>query len=148
MEETTKSVNLNGTFRFKVDAKGRVSLPAKFRKVLDKELVVTKDPSFECLRVFEQDDFNEWIDRILEEKLGEFSESNRVHLNYRRKLKGGSADVEIDATNRILLPASQREAVGISKEVVIVGNKGYFEIWDAELYDAMDAEIDLGDLFD
>ena len=44
--------------------------------------------------------------------------------------------------------AEQREAVGIDKEVVVVGNTGYFEIWDAKRYDAVDDETDLGLLFD
>ncbi len=148
MEETGKIVDLYGTFRFKVDSKGRVSLPAKFRKVLDKDLVVTQDPQFDCLRVFEQNDFNAWITRVLTERLGEFSETNKTHLSYRRALKARSENVEIDATNRILLPAGQREKVGITKDVVIVGNTGYFEIWDAKRYDEMDAGIDLDSLFD
>lgn len=148
MEETGKIVDLYGTFRFKVDAKGRVSLPAKFRKVLDKDLVVAKDPQFECLRVFEQDDFNDWITRVLTEQLGEFSETNKTHLSYRRALKARAESVEIDATNRILLPANLRKDVHIEKDVVIVGNTGYFEIWDAKRYDETDAEVDLDSLFD
>ena len=58
MENSEKIVDLNGSFRFKVDAKGRVSLPSQFRKVLANELVVTLDPHDEFLMVFEQTDFN------------------------------------------------------------------------------------------
>ena len=47
-----------------------------------------------------------------------------------------------------MLAADQRETVEISKDVVIVGNTGYFEIWDARRYDEMDAGIDLGFLID
>ena len=147
MEETEKIVDLNGKFRFKIDAKGRMSLPAKFRKDLDKDLVVTKDPMFDCLRVFEQKDFNAWVARMLEEKLGEFNETDKQHVAMRRWFKQNAEDVEIDSTNRILLPAGQRDLVGITKDVVIVGNKGYFEVWDAQRFDDMNAEYDFGALF-
>ena len=63
-EEVTprRDVVLNGEYRFKVDGKGRVSLPAKFRKVLSTQLVVAKDLDNECLYVFETPDF-EALDR-------------------------------------------------------------------------------------
>lgn len=147
MEETEKIVDLNGSFRFKVDAKGRMSLPSQFRKVLSNELVVTIDPLNDCLMVFEQPDFNAWVATLLKEKLGDFASNNKTHLAMRRKLKSRARDVEVDSTGRIMLAADQREAVDIAKEVVIVGNTGYFEVWDAKRYDEMDADIDLGFLF-
>ena len=143
MEETGKIVDLNGEFRFKIDAKGRMSLPAKFRKVLANELVVTRDPLDEYLMVFEQQEFNAWVSRLLNEKLGEFSSANKQHLALRRKLKARALDVELDSSNRIMLASELRNAVGIDKDVVIVGNTGYFEVWDAKRYDEMDSEIDL-----
>lgn len=148
MESSEKIVDLNGSFRFKVDAKGRVSLPAQFRKALASDLVVTLDPRDEFLMVFEQPSFNEWVYKLLVEKFGELKPSNRTHLAVRRKLKARARDVEVDSSGRIMLAADQRETVEISKDVVIVGNTGYFEIWDASRYDEMDAEIDLGFLVD
>ena len=81
-----------------------------------------------------------------DESLSRLSKSRRKNL--RRKLKSRAADVSIDAAGRIMISAEQREAVGIDKEVVVVGNTGYFEIWDAKRYDAVDDETDLGLLFD
>ena len=46
-----------------------------------------------------------------------------------------------------MISAEQREAVGIDKEVVVVGNTGYFEVWDAKRYEAQDDDTDLGVLF-
>lgn len=146
MEEAENSVkkviDLNGEYRFKIDSKGRMSLPAKFRKVMGKDLVVARDIQFDCLRVFEQEDYNEWVAQVLTEKLGEFKQTDKRHVSMRRWLKRRAEAVEIDATNRILLPAGQRAAVGITKDVVIVGNTGYFEIWDAQRFDELDAEYD------
>ena len=50
-EEGNKVVDLNSAYRHKVDAKGRMSLPASFRKVLSTDLVVTRNPKDECLYV-------------------------------------------------------------------------------------------------
>ena len=146
MEETEKIVDLNGEFRFKIDAKGRMSLPATFRKVLPTNLVVTRNIEDECLYVFEEPEFNAWVVRVLEKALGPYDDTSRKHIGYRRKMKARARNVEIDNSGRIMLNAEQREAVGIDKDVVIVGNTGYFEVWDAASYDEMDADIDLGSL--
>ena len=147
MTEAMATVDLNGEFRFKTDAKGRMSLPAKFRKVLSSELVVTLDPQDECIRVFEPEAFNEWVVNLFEDRFGGFNSSNKMHIQLRRKLKARAFDVQVDSAGRIMLPAEQRDAVGIDRDVVIVGNTGYFEVWDAKCYEAADAEIDLSELF-
>ena len=61
-----RDVVLNGEYRFKVDGKGRVSLPAKFRKVLSTQLVVARDLDNECLYVFETPDFEAWITKLFD----------------------------------------------------------------------------------
>ena len=143
LADQPRQVDLNGEFRFKVDAKGRVALPAKFRKVLSKDLVVTLELGDECVYVFETPDFNKWVDKLFVDKFGEFKESDRVHVKLRRKLKGRARDVEVDSSGRIMLPAEVRAAAGIDKEVGIVGNTGRFEIWDAKRYEEMNDDIDL-----
>lgn len=143
MEETFETVDLNGEFRFKADAKGRVSLPAKFRKVLPSELVVTPDPDSRYLMVFTSDAFNAWVKGLMRDTLGEFDSSSRKHLGLRRALKARAYDVQVDSAGRIMLPAEQRSMTGIEKDVVIVGNEGYFEVWDAKRYEEDSEEFDL-----
>ena len=148
MTEVKAIVDLNGEYRFKTDAKGRMSLPAKFRKVLSSELVVTRDPEDEYIMVFEAEAFDEWVVSLFESAFeGGYNPTNRMHQAYRRKLKSRALDVQVDSAGRIMLPAEQRDAVGIDRDVVIVGNTGYFEVWDAKRYEAADAEIDLSELF-
>ena len=142
-----KVVDLNSAYRHKVDAKGRMSLPASFRKVLSTDLVVTRNPKDECLYVFEPQGFNAWVAKVFEDTFGKFDDTDDLHLRLRRKLKARAADVSIDAAGRIMLSAEQREAVGIDKDVVVVGNTGYFEIWDAKRYDQVDVDTDLSLLF-
>ena len=146
MEEARKIVDLNGEFRFKVDGKGRVSLPSKFRKSLQGDLVVTPDLESKHLMVFEQQDFNDWIDALFVDRFGEYKPSSRQHQDLRRALKARSFDVEVDKAGRILLPADQRADVGIDRDVAIIGNTGYFEIWDASNYDKKSTQVDLTEL--
>ena len=137
-------VDINGEYRFKVDGKGRVSLPSKFRKVLSKDLVVARELEDQCLYVFETPDYNALVEKLFVDKFGEYKESDRMHVALHRKLKGRARDVEVDASGRIMLTAELREAAGIDKDVVVVGNTGRFEIWDAKRYEQVDADIDLG----
>ncbi len=140
-------VDLNGEFRFKVDGKGRVALPAKFRKVLSKDLVVTLEPTDECVYVFETPDFNRWVEKLMLSAFSELKENDKKQEWMHRKLKSRARDVEVDASGRIMLSAEMREACGIDKDVVVVGNGGRFEIWNTERYEAACDDVDLSLLF-
>lgn len=140
-------VDLFGKYRHKVDEKGRVSMPAAFRKVLSSDLVVTRNPKDECLYVFEPEGFNDWIAKAFEDKFGRYDSTNPTHVALRSKLKSRANEASIDKVGRIMLAADLRQETGIDREVVIVGNTGYFEIWDAKRFDAKDEEIDLSLLF-
>lgn len=143
MEEARKTVDLNGTYRFKLDTKGRVSLPAKFRKVLPEDLVVAVSLTGEFLMVFDsQESFNEWVDGVIIDKYGEFRRNNREHMLAKSYLKGSAFDVQCDSAGRILLPADVRDKVGIKRDVAIVGNTGFFEVWDDERRSAVSQEFD------
>ena len=147
MEEARTPVDLNGSYRFKTDAKGRVSLPAKFRKVLSDDLVVAQSLTKDHLMVFDgQDSFNAWVDGLFVDKFGGFNRTNREQLMLRSALKGNAFDVEPDSAGRILLPADLRASVGIEREVVIVGNTGYFEVWAEERRNELVEEIDISSL--
>ncbi len=143
-ENADQEVDLFGEFRFKVDAKGRVALPAKFRKVLSKDLIVSRELTDRCLYVFEQESFNRWVNQLFVDKFGGYDATSRQHVMLRTKLKSNADGVEVDSAGRIGLAATMREATGIDKEVVLVGNTGYFEIWDAKRYDETFDSIDLG----
>lgn len=141
-------VDLLGEYCHKVDAKGRLSLPAKFRKELSKDLIATIDPHGECLYVFEPADFNSWVQSFFE-KDGGFNPRNSKHVEARRELKSRATDVEIDGSGRINLSAQIRAAVGIDKDAVLIGNTGYFEIWDAKRRESSKQKVDLASmLFD
>lgn len=147
MEETRTTVDLMGSYSFKADAKGRVSLPAKFRKALSDDLVVTSALSGDYLMVFDgQESFNAWVDKIFDDKFGGYNSTNGEQLMWRSALKGNAYEVQADSAGRILLPANLREKAGIGKDVVIVGNTGYIEVWGAEHRDEKVGAIDFSAL--
>lgn len=146
--EALEPNDLFGEFRFKVDSKGRLALPAKFRKVLSKDLVVTRELTDECIYVFEEPAFNDWVMELFEDKFGGYKASNREHVKLRRKIRGHADSVEVDSSGRIMLKPEMREKTGISKEVLVVGNGDHFEIWDAQTYDRMDEDVDLAVFYD
>lgn len=154
-EQETESANasaqaadLFGEFRFKVDSKGRVAVPAEFRKVLSEDLVVSRELTDKCLYVFEPDTFNQWVEGLFEDKFGGFKSSDRRQVALRTKLKSRAQRAEVDTSGRVMLNQQAREAVGITKDVVVVGNTGYFEVWDAKTFDAEFGDIDLGFFYD
>ena len=142
-----REVDLNGEFRLKVDGKGRVTLPAKFRKVLSSDLTVTRDPFDECVYAFEAPDFNQWVESVMGGAFPERKANDRQQDKYHRALKSRARDVEVDSAGRIMLSADMREACGIDKDIIVVGNGSRFEVWDAERYEAMMDDVDLSLLF-
>ena len=146
VDEERKVVDLNGTFRFKVDSKGRVSLPAKFRKALSDDLVITPDVNSEYLMVFEQPAFNSWVRKLFEDRYGHYNSGSRKHQLLRSQVKGRADEAHIDSAGRILISSEQRKVAGIDRDVVIIGNEGYFEIWDAKRHEEVSKEIDITEL--
>lgn len=137
-------VDLNGEFHFKVDGKGRMALPAKFRKVLSKDLVVTPELTNECVYVFETPDFNEWVEKLFIDRFGEYKESDREPCQAspraeepRPRCRGG----RLGAHHAVPGSARRRRHRQGSRGR---GQHGRFEIWDADRFKAMSDEVDLG----
>ena len=136
-------IDLLGSYSHKVDAKGRLALPAQFRRALPTDLVVTVDVEGKALRVYDEEDFNRWIDQFFVDCFGGFDSASVQHQDIRRELKRRSLAVTIDSAGRIVLPKDKRDMVGIETDVTIVGNTGYFEIWNTEALEKKSAQIDL-----
>ena len=118
-----------GTYNVSLDDKGRLNVPAKFKGMLDQEgphLVMCVMAGF--LLVCPQ---SEW--RSNEEKLGHlnaFDTEDRARL---RQFYATATECEVKS-GKILIPAAQREAAGLSKETIIVGMSKTFEIWAPDRY--------------
>ena len=117
-----------GVTTLSLDTKGRLAVPSRYRDVLlaqgDGRVVVTADPS-KCLLLFP---LLEW--EPIEKKLNSLSSFNAQSRSLQRLLVGNAADLELDATGRILLPPMLREFAGLDKSVVLVGQGTKFELWN------------------
>ena len=145
--QAEENFDLFGSFRFKVDAKGRVALPSKFRKALSKDLVVSLSPVDKCVYVFEPDGFNAWVKQLFDASFGGYDAAKREHLHLLTALKSNADSVEVDSAGRISLKQEIREGAGIEKDVVLVGNNGRLEIWDADSFEETIDNVDLSVFF-
>lgn len=119
-------------YECKLDAKGRLVLPARIKSVLPGssggELVVRC--GFEpCLVVYPYTEYKKIFAKI--SSLNEFNEEYR---KLQRNFFRGNAQVELDATGRFLIPKSMLQYASLSKEVVVVGMGNRIELWNPELY--------------
>ena len=116
---------LLGTHTPKIDDKGRIFLPAKFREELSEGVVMTRGQE-RCLYVFSKTEFASVHDKIRQAPVT--SEEARKYL---RVFLSGASDDQPDKQGRVLVPALLREYAGLTKELVIIGVGSRAEIWDA-----------------
>lgn len=115
---------LKGTFNQSMDAKGRMSFPAKLREIIGEQFIVTKGIDG-CLFVYSTEDFDAKAEKI---KSLPLAKARALQRNF----MGWACDVEADKQGRILIPASLREVAGLEKDVVVVGVSDRCEIWDKQ----------------
>jgi MraZ protein len=131
-----------GTYRYRIDAKGRLPVPAPFRKVLEgAALVVTRLD--ECLAVYPG---GEW--GRLEGQLSALPSFQRNVKALTRVLASRAQDCVLDEQGRILLPGELRTAAGLGKQALVVGVLNRFEIWSPETWESFlrESETLIGDL--
>jgi len=123
-----------GDYQHTLDAKGRVSLPAKFRAEMTGKLVIAK--GFEdCLYVYPADEYNHFVEGLL---TGEDFDPRMRRI--RRFFTSGAVEAELDSAGRISLPPVLREYAGIKKDIAVTGNGTRIELWDAEAWNAYNGE--------
>jgi MraZ protein len=123
-----------GSFEHNVDAKGRVSVPSKFRDIIaerfEGKLVLSIDLD-RCVTVYP---LEEW-ERV-EEKIRSVPQMQQEVKDYMRFVFSSAAECELDRQGRILIPPALRERAGITKSVVVVGIINKIEVWDRATWDA------------
>ena len=117
----------------KLDAKGRLVLPAKIKGSLPEssgnELVLRK--GFEpCLTLYPMVEFKKIFSKI--SSLNEFNEEYRL---LQRNFFRGNSTVELDGTGRFLIPKTMLTYASIEKEAVVVGMGNRVEIWNPDVYE-------------
>ncbi len=115
-----------GDYQHTLDAKGRVSLPAKFRSETTGKLVISKGLDG-CLWVFPADRYDEFSERLLSKD--DFNSKSR---KVRRFFMSGATEVDLDSAGRISIPPVLREFAGLQKDVAVTGAGHRIEIWDSK----------------
>jgi MraZ protein len=123
-----------GTYTPRLDDKGRLFLPAKFRDQLEDGLMVTRGQE-RCLTVYSLSEFD-----VLTERLKEASLTNKNTRDYVRMLASGAFNEVPDKQGRITLPALLRDYASLTKDVVVIGSMNRVEIWDPASWQSYLAE--------
>ena len=114
-----------GTHSPRLDEKGRIILPAKFREELASGLVLTKGQE-NCIYVFSSREFEKVLNQMQDAPL-----SNMAARDYIRIFLSGASDEVPDKQGRVTIPATLRSYAGLEKELVVIGAGSRAEIWDA-----------------
>ena len=136
-----------GTYECKIDAKGRLMIPAALKKQLAGSLqdgFVLKRSVFQpCLELYPMSEWNLMMQKI--NKLNRFVKKNNDFI---RRFTAGVKVVEIDALGRLLVPKDLMTFSQISKDIVLSSAVNIVEIWDKELYEKSidDSVVDFADL--
>jgi len=113
-----------GTHTPKLDEKGRVILPAKFRDPLSAGLVMTKGQE-RCVVIWPNEQFQEFA-----ESLRQRSQNNEKVRAYTRVFFSSAFDDIADKQGRVTIPASLRDWAGLNRDLVVVGADTRVEVWD------------------
>jgi len=121
-----------GSFFNIMDNKGRVSIPVRYREILqerqDRQLILTNWDGY--ILAFPQ---SEWVK--VEAKLGELALFRKDYRAFQRFLISGVEECPLDRQGRILIPQSLRDYAKLGRELAIVGVVRNFEIWDRVNYE-------------
>ena len=117
-----------GTYTPKLDDKGRLILPAKFRDELAEGLVVTRGQD-RCLYVFSANEF-----AAMHERLREAPITSKQGRDYLRVFLSGAHAETPDKQHRVTIPPALRQYAGLERDLAVIGAGSRAEIWDAETW--------------
>ena len=147
LSKTDQLNSIVGTYECKVDAKGRLLIPAPLKKQLATSLqngFVLKRSVFQpCLELYPMQEWDLMMQKI--NKLNRFVKKNNDFI---RRFTAGVKVVEIDALGRLLVPKDLVSFANINKEVVFSSAVNIVEIWDKDLYEKSISgdDVDFADL--
>lgn len=128
---------LLGTYTPKIDAKGRVALPAKFRSQLGQGLVMARGQNGAYLLPF--DEFRRIASQIQRVSVG-----NKAAREYLRVFLSGAVDQQPDKQGRVLVPQMLRDYANLGSDVVVIGVGTRAELWNKDTWESYLAEKEEG----
>ena len=123
-----------GQFSHSVDAKGRVSLPARFRDVLvadgDARFVLTPAVFDPCLHLYPMKAWEEF-----ERKVSELPSLDATAIRFRRMYVSAAVECELDSSGRVLVPQELRTHAKLDKDALWAGMGPILELWSKPEWD-------------
>ncbi|WP_104164239.1 division/cell wall cluster transcriptional repressor MraZ [Arthrobacter sp. SX1312] len=119
-----------GTHTPRLDEKGRLILPAKFREELSEGLVLTRGQE-RCIYVFSMSEFER-----VHEQMRAAPISSRQARDYNRIFLSGASDEVPDKQGRITIPPALRTYAGLDRDLAVIGAGSRAEIWAADAWDS------------
>lgn len=138
MPTDSGEVMLLGTYTPKIDAKGRMALPAKFRTQLGPGLIMARGQE-RCVYLFPQAEFRRVAMQIQHTSLG-----NKAAREYLRVLLSGAVDQTPDKQGRVLVPQMLRDYAKLGGDIVVIGVGTRAEIWDKKAWEQYLADNEQG----
>ena len=130
MEENgVVATELLGQHRYQLDAKGRISLPARFRQPLSEGVYLTLGVDG-CLFVFPK---AQWEQQSRQVQTPLFAGSQARASA--RMFFANAERIDLDAQGRLVIPQKLRAAIGLERETVVIGVRDRLEIWPSEVWD-------------
>lgn len=127
---------LIGEYKHSLDDKKRLAIPAKWRRELGRQIVITKGLDH-CLFVYT---LREW--KALAMKLAGPSPLRADTRSFNRFMLAGAAECEIDRMGRVVIPDYLKEFAGLGNRTVIAGVHNRLEIWDEARWQSYKAEVE------
>jgi MraZ protein len=124
-----------GQFEHSIDAKGRVSLPARFREELlpgsEQRFIITPAPFDPCLHVHP---LSAWME--LEAKIANLPRLDANVVRFRRMYVSAAIECELDRAGRVLIPPHLRERASLTRDVLWAGMGPTIELWSKDAWNA------------
>jgi MraZ protein len=124
-----------GSFNYSIDAKGRLSIPAKFKKYLNQEanetFVITRGLAT-CIDIYPLD---YWRSEVLS-RVDQLDDFNPEEASFKRLLLELASEDKLDSQSRLLVPKNLVEFARIERDVFILGQNKKIEVWNPSIYEA------------
>jgi MraZ protein len=119
-----------GEFEFKVDHKGRVAIPTKFREAFRDGLVLSRGFD-KCLIVYTPAEWEKVAERLASMPLTQVNSRRITRFTF-----SGAFNLDLDRQGRMVLPPALRQYAAIDDEAVVIGAHSHLQIWARGLWDA------------
>lgn len=129
-------MTFRGTFDYTLDAKNRLTVPAKFRPRFADGVVLAKGLKTN-IGIWVPSEFDAYVDKVL----ADFHPLSEEFETLNDFFSGGSLEVELDAAGRVGLSPRLLDHANLQKDVVITGARNRLEVWDRGAWDARDAGL-------